>query len=147
MIAHAIARYLAAEITGLTYGTGANVNVFVDWMPDKTDTAIAVMGQPGVANLTRLPHSEPGVQIIVRGAKGTDRATHDRAAAIHDTLTCLRPGVIASGTVDAVHVVGITPDQDEPISIGRDELDRPEYSINFSLRTHNPTSHRPAVTA
>lgn len=147
MIAHAIARHLDAVIPGLVY-SGPGVNVFVDHMPANPPIAVAVLGQPGVAQRTRNASSTPGVQVLVRGAIDVgSRPPHDMALAILDALDCMPSQTIAVGTPDEVHVIGCTADQDEPIGMGVDTTNRHEFSVNFSLRVSAPTTHRPAVNA
>lgn len=142
MIAAAIARTLDAKITSLDYRPGqAGGNVFVDWMPDTPDIAVAVMSRPGVPNLTKLPGDVAAVQIIVRHPNPLATL----AADIFDRLACLPAGVLAAGTPDAVQLIGCTVTSSAPI--GRDSAGRSEHSLNVSLRVHHPTSHRPAVTA
>ena len=48
MIAAAIAKYLDANVTGITRSTsGPGGNLFLGRMPDAPDEAVAVMPQPG----------------------------------------------------------------------------------------------------
>lgn len=144
MIASAIARTLDAAIESLEYRPdSAGGNTFVDWMPDSPDVAVSVMNRPATPNLTKLPGDTAQVQVLVRHDDPTD--ARSLALQIFDALACLPAGVIAAGTDDEVQLIGCTVTSIAPI--GRDEAKRPEYSLNVSLRVHNPTTHRPAVTA
>lgn len=149
MIAVAVAKRLDLVFTDLTYAaigtTGGNV--FVDWMPNTPDIAVAVMTLAGRPQLSKLPHDLPGIQIIVRGEPSKSLAAFAMAAAVYGELQCLDLTTLDSGGAHEVFVIGCTADQSGPVSIGRDELQRPEYSLNFSLVTSSPTTHRPAVTA
>lgn len=144
MIAGAIARTIDAAIPSLEYRPDtAGGNLFVDWMPDTPDVAVSVMTQPATPNLTKLPGDTAQVQVLVRHTDPIDLA--DMAAAIFDALACLPAQILAAGTPDEVQLIGCTATTSGPI--GRDEAGRPEWSLDASLRFHNPTSHRPAVTA
>lgn len=144
MIAAAVAKILDDSIESLTFRpNGAGGNVFVDWMPDQPDIAVAVMTRPGSPNLTKLPGETVGVQVLVRHT--STRAADDLADLIFDALACAPAQVLDDGGPDEVQVIGVTPGSHSPI--GRDVKERPEWSLNFTLRIHNPTSHRPAVTA
>lgn len=144
MIASAIARTLDAAIESLEYRPdSAGGNTFVDWMPDSPDVAVAVMAQPATPNLTKLPGDSGQVQVLIRH---TDPDGLSRlATSIFDALACLPAQILAAGTPDEVQLIGCTATTSGPI--GRDEAGRPEWSLDVSLRFHNPTTHRPAVTA
>lgn len=143
MISAALARHLDAQITGLSYAAPGSTggNVYADWMPDEPDRAVAVMtGQP-LPQLTRQATDLPQMQVLVRDRKSRDGEALARA--VYSALTCMRRATLAAGTDDEVLVLGCTAAQSGPVSIGRDAVDRHEWSINFSLRVHAPTTHRP----
>lgn len=148
MLAVAIAQRLDARIAGLTYALAGQVggNITVDWMPDTPNNAVAVMTDAGTAQLSKLPVDTPGAQILVRGEERSTVETYELAAAIYAEMQCLDAVTIGSGP-HAIYVIGCSCLQSGPIPIGRDEKNRPEYSLNFQLRVHNPTTHRPAVAA
>lgn len=144
MIAAAVARTLDTEIESLAYRPAlAGGNIYVGWMPDTPDIAVAVMPRPGTPNLTKLPGDVANVQILVRHID--EVALDELTATIFDRLACLPAQVLAAGTTDAVQLIGCTVTSSAPI--GRDAAGRPEHSLNVTLRIHNPTTHRPAVTA
>lgn len=144
MIAKAIAHELN-NVTGLKYDAdGTTGNVFVDWMPDTPDHAVAVMSAAGLPQLSKLPHDLPAVQIICRGDTQNAVDAYATARAIYDHLTCMDAVTLAEGTADEVYVIGCTSMQSSPAPIGRDDRDRPEYSTNYQLRIFAPTTNRPA---
>lgn len=144
MIAAAVAKILDDSIESLTFRpNGAGGNVFVDWMPDQPDVAVAVMTGQTTPNLSKLPCDVTAVQVLVRHT--SIRAVADLSAEINNTLACLPAQIVDEDGSDEIQIVGVTPGAYAPI--GRDVKERPEWSLNFSIRHHDPTSHRPAVTA
>lgn len=137
------------QVDGLTFDpNGPDGNVFALFHPDQPDLSVAVMSAPARPNLTRQPDDWVGVQIIGRG---TDRDPHtilpimgaiwrryqardgwELTGAVDSDGTALDP-VWVSGCTSAL---GIVP-------IGSDALERPEFSLTFSLLTNQPTTHRP----
>ena len=145
MIAAAVAKHLAAEVAGLTYTpTAATGNVYLAHMPAGPDIAVAVMPNGGDRQPTRDPHDTPSVQVIVRGERHAWRASYVLARAIYDQLACLDGVLLDAGGVDEVWVVGTTPRQSDPVPMGADDNDRPEWSSTYDLLVNAPTTHRPA---
>lgn len=145
MLAAAIAKHLAAEIGALTYSTTTTGgNVFLGYMPSTPDIAVAVMPAGGTRVADKTPHDEPAVQVIVRGERHAVRASYDLARAVYDELTCLDGVLLDEDGADEVWVVGCTARQSDPIPMGHDSNDRPEWSTNYDLLVHAPTTHRPA---
>lgn len=138
-----------ATLDGLTYApTDVDGNVFVDWMPDTPNLAVAVMHGAGLPQMTRNADDLPTLQVIVRGEQHDPASALLLCRAIYDRYQC-RDGWELTGALDAdgdpippVWVSGCSALQSAPVPMGRDQLDRPEYSLNFSLLTHNPTTHR-----
>ena len=144
MIAVAIAKHIDANVSGITRSNTAGGNLFLGRMPDKPDEAVAVMPQPGLPQFDRSPTDLPTVQVLVRGAKRTPMSGYERARAIYDALNCLDGVLLDEGGDDEVFVIGCTAAQSDPIPLGPDATERPEWSLNFQLITHQPTTHRPA---
>lgn len=130
MIAVAAALY-AAELAAWTFlPAGSGGNVFVEWEPPTPDQTLTVVGQGGVATADR-PADRPGLQLLVRGPVRDHDAGHTLAAALLAHFTCDQ---VTWGSGDhAQYVEGCTPSQSEPIPLGRDENQRPRWSINFLL--------------
>ena len=145
MIATAVAKYLDAQVAGITLSSTAGAgNIFLARMPDTPDEAVAVMPQPGLPALDKTPTDQPVVQVLVRGGKPTPMGGYARARAIYDALHCLDGVLLDDGGDDEVFVIGCTAQQSDPIPLGPDALERPEWSLNFQLTTHSPTTHRTA---
>lgn len=143
MIARACAKHADATIPALTFAASgtAGGNTFVDWMPDEPDTAVAFMtGQPQ-PQLTKAATDLPMVQAIVRARKASDAEA--LAQQVYAEFTCLPRCVLDEGGPDEAHLIGCTAIQSGPVSMGRDPKDRAEFSLNFALRVHAPTTYRP----
>lgn len=146
MIALAVARYLHAEgvVDFRQHASGGDA--FVGHMPSTPDAAVAVMPGPPGPQPTKAPTDLPAVQILVRGRGHDITGPEARAQLIYDRLAALDNVTLDPGGDAEAHVVGITPAQSGPIWIGQDANQRHEWSLNFDLRVHHPTSHRPALT-
>lgn len=144
MLAYAVAKHLAANVTALTFNPATSGgNTFVEDMPPLPDLAVMVSGQPGLPQMSRLATDLPGIQCIVRAAAFDVVNGYAVARSIYSELTCLDGITLDQSGAHEVYVIGCTASQSEPASIGRDDNERPEWSLNFQLRTHAPTKHRP----
>lgn len=145
MIHAAIAKHLAAEIDSLTYSaTTAGGNVFVGWMPAGPDIAVAVMPAGGLRDGSRIPTDAPVVQVLVRGERHDHQASYELAREVYDRLHVLDLVTLDDGGTDEVFVIGCTAVQSDPIPLGPDSNDRPEWSLNFELLVPSVTTNRPA---
>ena len=142
MLAYAIAKYLASKVDGLTYDEDDVAgNVFVGWMPETPDVCVAVMAQPGLANMSKSPTMLPGIQLIVRNA--VEDTGYTLALACQAELDCLDQTVLDPGGPDEVRIITSTATTSDPASMGRDENERCEWSVNLQLRIVRPTELRP----
>lgn len=148
MLARALARHLTGTVAGVTFDPdGTTGNTFIATMPDAPDVAVMVSPYGGLPQPTRRPVDEVTVQVMTRGAPFDPVGPFDMAQAIYGQLACLDHAVLDEGGADEVLVLATTPLQSGPVSIGRDENDRHEYTVNAQVRAYNPTAHRPAITA
>ena len=147
MLAAAIAHHLTSLGLVDYRPDGAGGDCFVQWLPDQPPEAVSVWNTGGLPQPTRLAFDDPSFQVRARGDRFDVTTPHDRLAAIYDALTCLDGVTIAAGTPHEVWVIGISPLQSSPISIGRDDNQRPEWTQNYSVSIANPTAHRPQITA
>lgn len=69
---------------------------------------------------------QPSFQIILRGKARGDAECEERAYRLYDSLTNLREVFIGDSSV-----VVIRASNSEPLFIGYDDNDRPQYSLNF----------------
>ncbi len=147
MIGAAFAHYLGSlgDARLVWAPNGTTSTIFAGWMPDTPDRSVAVMQQPGGASMDKLAGRTVGVQFIIRAK--TNREAVELAEYIAGQVDCLAHTTIAATTDDELIVIGATLQQDAPVPMGRDEKGRTEYSLNLSARIHNPTAHRPGVSA
>jgi hypothetical protein len=147
MIPVAFAHYLGSlgDARLVWSPNGTNGTIFVGWQPDTPNRSVAVMPQPGASSLDNLAGRNAAVQLICRGA--TEREAYELAEYISGQLDCLDHTTFATGTDDELIVIGVTVQQDAPVPMGRDDKGRSEYSLNLTARIHNPTAHRPGVSA
>jgi hypothetical protein len=89
-----------------------------------------------------MPGGTPGFQIKVRGPRDALRTGHDLAWAIYSELDQLDAVTLDEGGVDEVWIVGCDMQQSEPTPIGRDDNERPEWTLNGLCMTNTPTVHR-----
>lgn len=144
MLTVALARHLAAHIVGLTFAEdGPGGNVFVEHMPSTPDRAVALFTYGGVEQPTLAPVDIPLVQVRVRSIRHDPRPGWERAREIYDVLAGL-DNVWLDPAGDARTLVhSVTPLQSTPVGLGQDQQGRHEWALNFRLRVHNPTRHRP----
>lgn len=146
----AIAQHCAASVPALTFDTDAiGGQVFLFDMPSQPDTSedvyVAVAPYGGDPALTKQPTDEPAVQLRVRSKRFDPRPALAIWNQLYDTFAALDLTWIGEGP-DTSFVISCSPLQSTPIPLGRDENDRPEFTLNLQFRVHNPTTHRPALT-
>ncbi len=113
-------------ISGWQVETGA--------MPPKPDRVIMLTDTVGVEPNPRYLLDFPAAQIMVRGEVGGYLATYAEAKAVKDLLLGLD-----SQDIGGDRMVSITQNGDLGF-IGRDENDRPLFTINFALIIEPATS-------
>lgn len=134
----AIAAYLGASVSGLSYSTTADTgNVYLDHTPQEPDRVVGVFPSAGPEADSKLPYDPVEFQIIVRGDIGGVWAL-DTWAAVYSALHGLR-----AVTMSGVYVVFILATQASPFLLDDDENGRPQYSCNFRGEVLNVTAHRP----
>ena len=132
-------------------GNPAQANKLLDFVVERADERLRRKQEKEISRksavrklLTNELDKKPVVQVLVRGGKRTPMGGYERARAIYDALHCLDGVLLDDGGDDEVFVIGCTAQQSDPIPLGPDALERPEWSLNFQLTTHSPTTHRPA---
>lgn len=120
-----IAARLIAQSVGVS-GSTANWAVKKGWWSPSPDRAIAVFetgGKPNDQGQGLI--DRPTFQVRVRGPKGGASTARTKMAAVR---TALEGGPL---TLSSRYYVQITADT-EPISLGSDTNQRPEYVMNFT---------------
>jgi len=111
-------------------------------MPDKPDNVITIYDTGGQAPNPKWLLDFPTLQVMVRGAVGTYLATFIEAKAVKDILLGT-----PSQNLNSDRWVSITQNGDLGF-LGRDEDERPLFSVNFALIIEPQTvtnSHRLAL--
>jgi hypothetical protein len=110
--------------TGTNYGS----NVFVDYKPPTPDNIVSVFGYAGQAPVHTTDHQElgkPSIQVWVRNTSAaTARSQIESIMAELDGL--------ANVTLGGTYYLGIFANQ-SPEPMGKDELGRSEFAVNFSV--------------
>lgn len=124
----------------------AGGDCFIEHLPDQPDQAVALFTTGGRPQGARLAHDWPTFQIRARGTVADPLGPHARLQEIYSALQCLDNVTLAEGTDHETAVGGITGLQSDPVSIGRDAVERPECTQNYQALIHRPTAHRPPAT-
>ena len=105
--------------------SGWSINI--SKMPDSPDTCIGIYDQPGLASEPKITYDRPGLQIIVRGAKNAYLAGYSKAK---DIMRALH-GRNNESWNDTRYLQILA--ESDIIQMGRDDNDRPLFSINFLI--------------
>ena len=135
-----VAQRLDAQIGTLIYRPDAGGgNVFIGHMPDKPNTAVAVMAPGGPSpEDEHLGYDMVRVQLIVRGS--TDPTLGWELAEI-----CRRDlaGLLATALPGGTLVLRTVGSDSAPVAIGTDEAGRYEYTVNLTFEVAQVTDLRP----
>lgn len=134
MLTAEIAQYLDDTAGLVTFDTtGRTGNCFIETLPDKPNTAVAVYASGGAPGDLATKLDRPSIQLIVRA--GSDpRTAAALAQNIYNALHGLHDvTLITSGT----RVMLCTGVQSGPVGLGTDSNGRQRYALNFDLLTIN----------
>lgn len=101
--------------------------IFIGKLPQKPETAIAIVNTGGETSNPKYLLDYPSVQVLLRGAKNGYQTAYSKALAIKNALLGLPSQTINSDWWVQVNMIG------EIASLGFDENDCPMFSVNFSL--------------
>jgi hypothetical protein len=132
-----IARHLEARGL-LSYDPdGVTGDTFIETMPSRPDSAVALTLYGGPESDSKLGWDEPSLQVRTRG--GTDpRTSRQKNTAIRDELHGLGPITLPDGT----HLQLAIAIQAAPAYMGQDTSGRHEHVCNFRLDVRNASTHR-----
>lgn len=119
-----IAEYLCSSAGG-SHGAIAS-SVFAFHQPDSPDDCITVLDGPGQSPDLH-GYFRPGVQILIRATPGGWREAYERAKSVVDDLHATQGMVLNNSRYVGIWLLG------EILSLGPDEKNRPQYSINFTV--------------
>lgn len=94
---------------------------------EAVDECISVKLTGGFPTSQWTGKRQPSFQILVRGRKGGEEDCENKAYELFNSLTNLKEVMIGEDSV-----VIIRASTSDPIFIGYDENDRPQYSLNFN---------------
>lgn len=121
---------------GTTGGT-----LYTTELPSTPDRCIAIARYGGSDADSRLPYDEPSIQFRIRGGAADARQAETDAQAVYDALHGLGMRELAGGTwLQLIVCKG-----GGPTYIGRDQSNRPEYTVNASAGISRATSNRSSL--
>lgn len=100
-------------------------SVVISEMPDTPDTCILISDTGGLPANPRYSYEKPSVQILVRGAKEGYLSAYAKMEDIKDALNGLNNEEWNSTRY--IQIIATS----ETIYLGRDDKQRPRFSINF----------------
>lgn len=140
----AIGKHLGSRPIGVDFDeTGVSGNCFIATMPSAPDLAVGIFPSGGIpwTGHSAIATDEPTVQIRVRSIKHDPRPGLDLAEAIYGEMVGLH-GLIDEGGEHETNVRRCLALQTGPVPIGKDDNQRPEFTLNFAIRIRNLTTHR-----
>lgn len=138
LITESVALYLHNTGLGVYNPTGAGGTIYLDELPHEPAAALAIAQYGGDEASASLPYDTVSIQVRVRAGNGDRRTAALLAQSMYDQLHGLG-GVELPGGLWLCLCVGA---QGGPIYLGRDQNERPEWTINFRAEFHRPTPHR-----
>ena len=133
-----IARLLEARGAG-NYEDGPGGDLFVEWMPDEPDVAVAIYTGSGSESSAAEGEDKPNLMVRIRGTRDA-RTALTKAALVYNALHGLGDTLLADGT-RLIYCLAI---QSGFNRIGVDEAGRHIYTCNFRTMILNPTTNRGA---
>jgi hypothetical protein len=134
------ARYLGTNVAGLVYSettpyAATDIGITLSVLPQDPNTAVAVATYP-VSDSPTLSDSVIGLQILSRAPGPDSTAVSDLRSLIFDALHGLAGVALPTG----VHVVQCLHQSGAPL--GRDELQRWEWTDNYYVTVWRPSANR-----
>jgi hypothetical protein len=133
-----IALYLDSVDVATYDPDGPDGNVFIQKLPQTPDAAIGIFAVGGFPASGTHGYDEPSISIQVRGAPDDPVGALTLAEAIYGALHGLHSATLPDGS-RVVRCLGI---QSGPVSIGQDDQERHELTLNFQIQIRNVTMHR-----
>ena len=127
---------LAAYLTSHGFVGGATGwPIYTHYQPEASDRgaqipgrAVTLYGTSGQAPVDRSELLYSGLQVRVRVERGGEEIALAKCGALRDALRA-----IAVQTVGTTRVRWITADHSEPLPLGPDSSNRPEFTHNFTI--------------
>lgn len=125
-----VAKYLQDTLSLGTLGT----DIFIGYLPDSPDSAIAVMDTGGLEPDVHIPTKKPTFQVFIRDVNYDDgKAVLDAVrSGLHNKFPGnSTTGLLVAGGTSIMNMFAMA----EGGHIGRDEVGRDLFSINFRCMT------------
>lgn len=135
---HGIALLLDEQGVGVFEPDDDDGTLFLEKLPQSPDAAIGIFSTGGYEASGTHGYDRPVTQVRIRGEKHGVTGALAKARAVYAALQGLHSTTLPDGT----YVVSCKGLQSGPVSIGFDDNDRPEYTINFVWETRDVTTHR-----
>lgn len=145
MLVIALAKHIAANVADCTFDeTAVTGNGFIATMPSSPDLCWVLTPSGGIPwpGHGSIGTDEPTVQLRVRSVEFDPRPGLALAEAIYRQIIGLHAVTLDDGGPDEVYVTRTLALQTGPTSIGRDENQRPESTVNFAMRIRALSAHR-----
>lgn len=107
-----------------------DIDIFIGHLPSEPDNCVSIISTGGYDSASRLTSDLVTIQILVRDLDCI--TVSDKAQAIYDNLHWFHGGRFTEDGQWIISCFG-TP----PAYIGKDDRDRFQYSINFTLEVTN----------
>ena len=103
-------------------------DLFVGDMPNTPDACVSIVDSPGLSPELRYEWERPGIQILTRASIGGYRSAYTKAKLVYDTLHGT-----TNETINAT-IYKLIAAAHSPLYVGKDEKNRPMWSINFNIQ-------------
>lgn len=102
-------------------------NLFIGTMPASPDANVTIRDTPWKPPELNYEIDYPGIQTLVRGARGQYTATQVKAVSVNTVLHGYQE------TINDTRYILVAAAH-SPIYVGKDEQNRPMFSINFEIQ-------------
>lgn len=137
MIASAVAQYLDGLGIVDYDPTGITGDTFIDLMPERSGTTIAIFDYPGPQPDALHGYDYPNVQVRVRAGRDP-RVAKAKLMQVYAALHNLHAVDLPGG----IHAVSCWARQSGPAPLGPDGNGRYEFTQSYELHIRNVTTHR-----
>lgn len=120
---------MISEIKTYLEQSGITETIYLGFLPATPDTAIAIFETAGMPPDPKLQYSTLGIQIHVRARQYSTART--LIYAIYNKLQSFATSYTLQ-TISGIHVVQVLAVQN-PYAIGRDDIDRPQFTQNYII--------------
>lgn len=125
-----VAIFLDERGFGVFDETGTSGNIFINTLPDQPANALAVFTTGGAGSDPRNEYGRSNIQILIRTVPKDPRDGEVKATEIIRAFNGFNEGPLVP---DGNYIIDVSAVQSGPNQIGRDQVERFEYSQNFTI--------------